>query len=183
MAVVAGIDVAGAKRGFHAVLFETGSARFYEARHWSSVEEVVENLAAVAGLRVVAIDCPPRAYRSGPTVRQAERELHQNGIRPQWTRAPGEEAQAWMLNGEALWRRLAERLPGVTLIESFPTAVAKLNPIGAAPSMPLDLIKGDLFKHRVDVLDACLCAWTAARYLTGDAKVAGRDCPDGPIYY
>ena len=88
-----------------------------------------------------------------------------------------------MLNGEALWNLLAKRLMGVTLIESFPTAVAKLNPDLTAPSMPLGLVAGDLFKHRVDVLDACLCAWTAARYLTGDAKVAGRDCPDGPIYY
>jgi predicted nuclease with RNAse H fold len=182
VAKVVGVDIAGEKKGHHGVLLDVDTGVFGPSWAWKDEREALECLTSLEGLRAVGIDVPPRAVRSTEATRLAERELHRRGIRVQWTRAPGQEPLGWMVNGERLWRALEEGLPGVALVETFPTAVAVLGTDGC-PFLPARLFAGELGRSRFDFLDAALAAWAAAKHLQGTAMVAGRGCPDGEIVY
>lgn len=181
--LVAGLDVGGAKKGHAGVALDPSCLRCVAAASLRDDREALAWLRGLEGLEAVGIDAPPRASRSGPEPRGAERELHRLGVRVQWTRAPGQPAAEWMENGERLWRALQKGMPRLLLIEAFPAATARFWPEGPSPLLPLSLVAGSGFRSRADLVDAALAAWTAARHLLGGARAAGTGCSDGPIYY
>lgn len=138
MPFAVGIDVAGTKRGHHGVALDLGSRRLVECWAWPDEHAALAALAGLEGLMAVAIDAPPAAHRMGVRVREAEVELARKRVRPQWTPAPGGRAQPWMENGERLWQALRRGLPGVAMIETFPTAAVQLGRRPMDVSLPLE---------------------------------------------
>jgi predicted nuclease with RNAse H fold len=88
-----------------------------------------------------------------------------------------------MENGERLWQALQEGLPGVPLIETFPTATVRLGAHRMDALLPLALLGRARHADRRDVLDASVAAWVAAEWLAGRAAVAGEGSADGAIHY
>lgn len=115
---VVGIDVGGARKGFHAVALCEGTV----VERLATTDELA--LAAwcrEVGAALVAVDAPCR-WRSGAEARAAERELMGDGISC-FVSPTREQALAsssgfygWMLCGEALYRELARH--GYALAEA-----------------------------------------------------------------
>jgi len=115
---VVGIDVGGARKGFHAVALCEGTV----VERLATTDEVA--LAAwcrEVGAELVAVDAPC-SWRSGAEARAAERELMGDGISC-FVSPTREQALAsssgfygWMLCGEALYRELARH--GYALAEA-----------------------------------------------------------------
>src|SRR5579864_5297475 len=121
-----GIDVAGAKKGFHAATLSGDDHEIKHLFHAFAPTELamhIEKLAITPS--VIAIDCPPKCSRAGNTTRLAERQLHRLGYRVQWTQACDRPPQEWMQNGESLWRHLRTQYPTAELIETFPTVTGQ----------------------------------------------------------
>jgi predicted nuclease with RNAse H fold len=170
-----GIDVGGERKGFHLALLEVGANDVESVGHYSNIAEVLSFCRILSNVRVIAIDCPPRCQLDGPTTRLAERQLHAQGIRVQWTRRQTHEPAEWMKNGQNLWDSLREAFPYATTIETFPT-VATPNLSGSAIRLPLKLL-GQFSQQRdwKDFVDAAICVDVADRYLRGEAKYVGVD--------
>lgn len=185
----AGIDVGGSKKGFHVALLNPMTG-FEWVRGINRAEDVLAELAQIQDLRVVAIDCPPKAQIVGPETRLSERDLHRAGFHIQWTRRAPMPPQEWMENGENLWKTLGEGLAQVQIVETFPTAVS--GQLASCPySIPLSLFEGGPPERAIykDLIDACLCAWVAEKVALGTAQSAGsaRESGErdelGPIYF
>jgi predicted nuclease with RNAse H fold len=184
---VVGIDVGGARKGFHAVALCEGTV----VERLATTDEVA--LAAwcrEVGAELVAVDAPCR-WRSGAEARAAERELIGDGISC-FVSPTREQALAsssgfygWMLCGEALYRELARH--GYALaeaadelrsqrrcFETFPHAITVqlhralgLEPAVASRKRPerralLERLGVDCRSlSSIDWLDAALCALAA----------------------
>jgi predicted nuclease with RNAse H fold len=184
---VVGIDVGGARKGFHAVALCEGTV----VERLATTDEVA--LAAwcrEVGAELVAVDAPCR-WRSGAEARAAERELMGDGISC-FVSPTREQALAsssgfygWMLCGEALYRELARH--GYALaeaadelrsqrrcFETFPHAITVqlhralgLEPAVASRKRPerralLERLGVDCRSlSSIDWLDAALCALAA----------------------
>lgn len=173
--VIVGIDVGGVKKGFHVSVLESGVG-FVDLRNYHGPEEIVGYLRGFDSLKLVAIDCPPRAQINGPRTRLAERQINQAGFKVQWTRRSPMEPEEWMLNGEKLWKSLEELSPQVQMIETFPTIVS--SELGDCELvLPLKLLKGGQVERAgyKDFVDSCLCAWAGLRYLRGEARSFGQE--------
>jgi len=178
---VVGIDIAGEKRGYHGAILAVGGKDIYSLFHLYSPDEIVKYIDDVPGKCVaIAIDSPPKARIKGPETRLAERELHRDHYRVQWTRRPGGDIQEWMKNGEKLWSVLTAKYPKV--IETFPTAASD----GLADKkvrLGLNLLAGKKKrKFYKDYIDACICAMVAEAVLQDKAKVYGAGGELGGIY-
>jgi predicted nuclease with RNAse H fold len=173
MAVVAGIDVGGARKGFHVAILEENA--IVDLRAFLATRDVAEFLAGHRPA-LVAVDAPPRATRTEEKTRSAERALAAAGFRMQWTRRA--DPAAWMLNGESLWVELTSR--GFSLVETFPTAVARLRERGGI-LLDLALLPAERAAYP-DLLDACLCALAARRVLASQAVAYGEGDELGPIW-
>ncbi|MBS1711288.1 MAG: DUF429 domain-containing protein [Armatimonadetes bacterium] len=181
--VVAGIDVAGKRRGFHIAILDTASRQVIHLGNVHDPGQAARLLLEFDSLACIAIDCPPKAEIVGPKSREAERALSGLGFRMQWTRRPENVPPEWMVNGEILWESIATLIPQVKVIETFPTAVSRQ--LGDCDFiLPLKLLEGGVAKREgyKDFVDACLCAWVAERYLLGQAKPYGLGDELGPIW-
>lgn len=202
-ALTVGIDVGGVRKGFHAVALQGGAivATFRHTSH-AAVVEWCRSLAP----EVVAVDAPCRwsAARS----RSAERELHAQGIHiyptPTLDVATRKPFFHWMLNGADLYLGLESHyvlFDGAArdqpfCFETFPHAIAC--------ALAARLLRGadkradrrsllsragvDLTRlTNIDLVDAALCAVTAAYVRTGCFHAFGKTgeglilVPAGPV--
>ena len=189
-----GIDVGGARKGFHAVAITGG----HYASHMATkdVEELVHWCRATMRARVIAIDAPCRWSKDG-RARPAERQLMKKRI---WCFSTPTRQMAidhsrnhfgWMLRGEALFQalepthNLCRELPMADgtnrCFETFPHAIAwHLSPELVAASRKREQRKQLLQSSRIDtkrltnidLVDAALCALVAYRAATGAACVS-----------
>jgi predicted nuclease with RNAse H fold len=195
---VAGVDVGGEKKGFHAVAL----------RHAKIFAKLTTHSAAalVAWCRdhqasVVGIDAPCQ-WRATGQARACERELVRLGISALFTpnRAIGESHPfyRWMVNGAALFRLLAPHYrlydggsPAVQPLcfETFPQAIAS-----ALAGKTLSAKNKRVDRRRlltnagiatdslttIDEIDAALCAFAAQHVLRGRFNTYG-DAVEGFI--
>ena len=126
---VIGIDVGGARKGFHAVALRAGASAGQLAT--TDAQELAHWCRAVIGAQLIAIDAPCRWSADG-RARACERALNAAGIR--CFASPSRQAAlshpsnyyGWMLQGEALYRQLEASHP----------LLAALPPAGQPPSAP-----------------------------------------------
>lgn len=187
-AKVVGIDVGGARKGFHAVALYDG--RYLDKVSCSDVTALAEWCRA-KGAQAIAIDAPCRWSRDG-RARPAERELMAKKI---WCfSTPTREAAVahprdhfgWMLNGVELFRQLEQDyvLFGGSLsahdrpicFETFPQAIACSLAGTIISAKQKSVVRRKLLTDagidiarltNIDWMDAALCALTAHRMLSG----------------
>jgi predicted nuclease with RNAse H fold len=192
--IVAGIDVGGPKKGFHAVALRDGCYHVqFSSRNASDIADWCRETGAYA----VGVDAPCRWSPIG-RARPAERELMADGI---WCfSTPTQETAAahpknhfgWMLNGAELFCLLEEYYPlfeGTVVpignrvcFETFPQAIAcALAGTLVSAKQKATIRRKLLVKAGVDMqpltnidsVDAALCAVTAHHLLTGTIKTYG----------
>jgi predicted nuclease with RNAse H fold len=183
-----GVDVGGARKGFHAVALRGGayasqlvSGDVHALAHWCRHE-----LKA----RVIAIDAPCRWSPDG-RLRACEQELMAHGIRcfasPTRERALAHPTDyfGWMLQGETLYRALETSHPlcsGLPVtgqpccFETFPHAITWHLRGGEATASRKRTQRRALLAGvgielasltSIDLVDAALCAFTAHHAATG----------------
>lgn len=185
---VVGIDVGGARKGFHAVALVEGTCR--DRLQTCSVRELVRWVREDIGAQVVAVDSPCR-WRLGKSVRAAERELMKQGIRCFLTPTRREAMHnatgyyEWMLRGMKLFRGLAKTHPlgnaGTSVgrrcsFETFPHAITWHLRGGDADAtrkrrQRLALLRAHGVRvadlTNMDWIDAALCALAADIFAAG----------------
>ena len=201
-----GIDVGGARKGFHAVAFTGGAYASQLAS--ADVQELAHWCRSVVRASVIAIDAPCRWSRDG-RMRSCERELIGRGIScfasPTRQRAVEHPTSyfGWMLQGEALYQALengaAEQayplvrsLPpsGPGCFETFPHAITWHLRGGQAKAAQKRLQRRELLAQagldltpltNIDWIDAALCALTAHVVATGGECVSYGEPESGLI--
>ena len=183
-----GIDVGGARKGFHAVALSDGAYTSQLAT--SDVETLRDWCLNEMKVQVIAIDAPCRWSTNG-RMRACERELMQRGIhcfasptREQAIRHPS-DYYGWMLRGEALYRALEPSHPICTALpvagehccmETFPHAITWHLRGGEAQARQKRRQRRELLGQagidleqlsNIDLVDAALCALTAHRAASG----------------
>lgn len=200
--VVAGIDVGGARKGFHGVALRGG-------RYWRKFASTGpgEMAAWCRGLGAVAvgIDAPARFSQDGrmrPCERALARALISCFATPTLERARATPFYAWMLNGAALFAALeiTHRLYGGDAIdardpvcfETFPQAIAcalagkpvsakEKNTVRRALLAAQGFTPAHMLELRlIDEVDAALCALAAWR-LVQDKAVRHGEAESGFI--
>jgi predicted nuclease with RNAse H fold len=185
---VVGIDVGGARKGFHAVALRDG--RYHSQLATRDPQALAHWCRQELDARVIAIDAPCRWSRDGH-MRPCERELLREGIRcfaspsREQALAHPRDYYGWMLRGEALYRALADSHPlchGLPLdgrpccFETFPHAIAWHLRGGRADAARKREQRSELLIQAgidpaplasMDPIDAALCALTAHRAASG----------------
>jgi len=194
--VVAGIDVGGAKKGFHGVALANGR---YLAQQASLEAERMAAWCKEIGAMAVGVDAPSRWSETG-RMRPAERELARRGIScfatPRLETALSHPFYAWMLQGAALYRALERDYPlydgsqpagtwatGMrTCFETFPQAIACALAGTAVSAKNKGPIRRALLARAgidpaafgsIDMVDAALCALAAHRMQLGEVSRFG----------
>jgi predicted nuclease with RNAse H fold len=190
--IVAGIDVGGRRKGFHAVALCVGKLlQRYESR---SAEDIAAWCRDVNASRI-AVDAPC-AWSTDGRARPAERMLWSKGI---WCFSTPTEVAAmqhprryyeWMLAGAEVYKALLPTHPlfdgictrGPTVFETFPHAVTWVLSGGPVSARNKRRDRGALLaasgvelpaKSSIDTIDAALCALTAHRMALGDFTLHG----------
>lgn len=184
---VAGVDVGGATKGFHVVALR-GTDVLRPERRLPDAQAVADWCRRI-DVEVIGIDAPCR-WRTGPSGREAEREMARRGIQSFSTPTRAAAARSsfydWMFQGEAVYSALAATHPLVgspqdalvhrCCFETFPHAIAC--------SMSGKILsardkRGDRTRllqeagldvsglTSIDWIDAALCALTARRLADG----------------
>ncbi len=192
--VVAGVDVGGAKKGFHGVILREGKcADVYSSNDAKKVARWIADKGAL----VVEVDAPCGWSASGKS-RLAERELAAEGISAFST--PGQSVvyekdfYRWMRNGALLYQELNEAgfslYSGVALkfgerscFETFPQAVACALAKTKVSAKQKATIRRKLLVEEarieisklknIDLVDAALCAVAAAHLAQKRVKSYG----------
>lgn len=194
--IVAGVDVGGPRKGFHAVALADGAVLDVAADRDPAT---IAAWCAARGAALVGVDAPS-AWSVDGRMRPAERALNAAGIRcfASPTRAAALAHPTgwydWMLNGERLYAALAPAYAlyrggpaGRHCFETFPQAIASAllgRPVAAADKRvqrPLALAAAGLEIARldgIDLVDAALCALAAEHLARGRARCFGGG--DGP---
>ena len=184
--IVVGIDVGGARKGFHAVALADGI--YLDRKQTPSVRELVRWVREeIGGAQVIAVDSPCR-WRSGKAVRAAELELLEDGIRCFLTPTRSEAARNttgfyhWMLRGAELFRALEKTHPpchagiaagGKCTFETFPHAITWHLRGGKADATRKRAQRLALLRRHgvsvaaltnMDWIDAALCALAAEMF-------------------
>ena len=182
---VAGIDVGGKGKGFHAVVMRNG---ILTARAIAGAQEAADWCVA-EGAQAVAVDAPMGWSTTGRS-RQAERELRWEGSIIQCFRTPdaatgsGNPFYGWVANGMELYDCLAPHFArydgtsraGRVVFETFPQAVAcalsgRVVSARTKRATRRGLLQGLGFDQarlkNIDEVDAALCALTALRFVEG----------------
>lgn len=194
MSIVAGVDVGGARKGFHAVALRDG---VYLDKFAARDAGAVADWCRSVGARVIGVDAPCRWSLTG-RARPAERALMAAGI---WCfSTPTMQAATvhprnhfgWMLAGAALFRQLAAthalftgtspRQADRVCFETFPQAIACTLAGGIVSAKAKRTVRRDLLRRatidtgaltNIDTLDAALCALTAHHLANGDFRSYG----------
>lgn len=200
--ITVGIDVGGARKGFHAVALKGGQ---YAANlSTTCVKEVRAWCRETVKARVIAVDAP-HCWSSDGRSRPAERALMAQSI---WCfSAPTREAAVahprnhfgWMLRGEELYRALVRDFPLSTKLpvgrrqccfETFPHAITWHLRGGNANASQKRQQRRALLKQgdvdvgqltNIDLVDAALCALAAYHAATGRPCVSFGDGRSGLI--
>jgi predicted nuclease with RNAse H fold len=182
-----GIDVGGARKGFHAVALTNGAYASQLAT--TDVQELAHWCRSVVRSSVIAIDAPCRWSTDGRP-RPCERELMGRGIRcfasPTREKALAHPANyfGWMLQGKALYRALEEAYPlvrrqpitGPACFETFPHAITWHLRGGQAQAAQKRSQRRELLVQvgidptpltSIDLIDAALCALAAHHAASG----------------
>ena len=190
---VAGVDVGGRRKGFHAVTLNSAGA--ISGRRASCDPEEIVAWCAELGARLVAVDAPC-AWSSDGRSRPAEAALKKVPV--QCFSTPTREAAlahatdhfGWMLNGERLFQALAPSFPLTFAaavadpgsIETFPQAVACALAGAHVSAKRKRTVRRDLLRRQgldlslltnIDFVDAALCALAARFVLLGNARSYG----------
>lgn len=123
----AGVDVGGAKKGFHVALVDE-SGLVEGPLQVNDPEQVVKLLASYHP-KVVAIDSPRSCSPPGEKARLSERKFAEAGIcgirwTPEEAKLAGNPYYDWIVRGRALYAALqrVDEVPSWEVIEVFPTA-------------------------------------------------------------
>ena len=199
--MVVGVDVGGARKGFHAVALRNGA---YWGRFSSTKADRVATWCRRIGAELVGIDAPCKWSCTG-RAREAERALMRMAI---WCfSTPTREAAVkhrsnhfgWMLAGESLYAALSNtyRLLGTDghdgqgkwMFETFPHAVVcslRGRVVKAGPKRSVRTgvlhdqgIDTDRFTS-IDYVDAALCALTA-RFVAEGSWCSHGNAAEGTI--
>lgn len=203
-AVVAGVDVGGPRKGYHAVALVGGDVALCH----STDPAVIAGWCIKLGARHVGVDAPCRWSRDGRR-RPAEAALNAAGIAcfasPTRDAALAHEAAAqqraragwygWMFEGERLYRQLlshyalyggaSDRAP--CCFETFPQAVACALAGRIVSAKQKRAVRRGLLTQagidiraltNIDKVDAALCALAAQRFAEGRFRGYG-DADDG----
>ena len=181
--MVAGVDVGGARKGFHAVALKDGA--YHSQRSSKDAAEIAEWCRDAIQAQVIAIDAPC-CWRSTSEARLSERQLLREGITCFLTPTRDEAVShptnyyGWMLNGEALFHALAPTHPLCQSLpltagqpccfETFPHAITQA--LSDAPTRARDkrVVRRGLLAlagvatdtlTNIDLMDAALCALAA----------------------
>ncbi len=201
--VVAGVDVGGPGKGFHAVLFRDGALDRDGIHHSLSANEIAR-WCRERGASLIGVDAPCRWRAKEAEPRLAEREMRREGIycflTPTEARAKelhrsapaGSGFYDWMLNGSELFRRL-ERSHALfggrwnvsddpICFETFPHAIARVLSGSAASAREKRAARRKVLSNagvdvsrlpNLDYLDAALCALAATYLAIGSFKSYG----------
>jgi len=199
---VVGIDVGGARKGFHAVALRDGVYAGQLAT--GDVQELAHWCRSVVGASAIAIDAPCRWSTTGH-VRPCERELMQQGIFCFATpsRENAEQHPSgyfdWMRRGADLYQALVDSHPLLTSLpcpgqhccfETFPHAITWHLRGGEAKARQKRPQRTALLTQAgistapltsIDLIDAALCALTAHRVASGAACLAFGEPDNGLI--
>jgi predicted nuclease with RNAse H fold len=188
MITAVGVDVGGARKGFHAVAITGGDYSSQLAT--KDVQELSHWCRETVQARVIAIDAPCHWSNDGHS-RPAERELMKKGIGCFSTPTRDDALRhrtnhfGWMLRGENLYTALAADFPICRHVsaacrkccfETFPHAITwHLRGGNAEASRKRTQRRALLEKAgidlssltNIDLIDAALCALTAYHAATG----------------
>jgi predicted nuclease with RNAse H fold len=200
--ITVGIDVGGARKGFHAVAL-SGGTYLGQLRSLDALELARWCRDTLQAL-VIAIDAPCR-WRTGGRLRPCERALMRQGIRcfatPTRENAVGHPSgyYDWMLRGEALYQALEPSHPlcgGLPLqgrrccFETFPHAITWQLRGGAADAACKYQQRRALLEQAgidpaplssIDWIDAGLCALAAHRAASGGDCLSYGEADSGLI--
>ena len=190
---VAGIDVGGRRKGFHAVALDRTGAIC--GRHASSDPEQMAAWCSNLGTQLVAVDAPctwSADGRSRPAELALKRERIQCFSTPSRHVALEHETDhyGWMLNGERMFQALAASFPLAATatialpasIETFPQAVACALAGSVVSAKRKRAVRRELLRRQgldlsvltnIDFVDAALCAVAARHVLRGEARAYG----------
>lgn len=189
--IVAGIDVGGSAKGFHAVAL--CGYKFCEKFTSCEAEKVVDWCRRI-GVRAVGIDAPCRWSSTG-RARKAERDLAAVGIHafatPSKAKAESSDFYRWMINGAELYRRIIPYYPLFSKIskatrsvsfETFPQAIACALAKEVVSAKQKRVVRRALLQEliiditqlsNIDFVDAALCAVAAQYLVAGNFKKYG----------
>lgn len=180
--VVAGVDVGGRKKGFHAVALRGGT--YLDQTKSTDATEIAAWCRSI-GASLIGVDAPCRWSETG-RARPAERELMKEGI---WCFSTPSQRTAlnhprghfdWMLRGEALFGQLERHYPLLLEVslntpsprcfETFPQAVACALAGSVVSAKQKRHVRRSLLTRAgvdarkltsIDAVDAALCALSA----------------------
>jgi predicted nuclease with RNAse H fold len=190
--VVAGIDVGGTRKGFHAVALNGRDCIDCFA---SCDPAAVVRWCVQAGAQAVGVDAPCGWCIEGKG-RLAERQLRELGINSFWSPTETDAINhrqgfyGWMLNGARLYVELRGNYllydgtlrSGLLCFETFPHAVAWAMNSGIKSQKSKVQVRRDLLSVRLrdtsrlknlDLVDAALCALTAQCLVAGETDQFG----------
>lgn len=199
--IVAGVDVGGAEKGFHAVALREGA--YLESFSSRQVAETATWCRTI-GACVIGIDAPCHWSSTG-RARTAERELMAQKISCLATpseavaHAHPKDHFRWMINGMELFAALAashtlyggdaRHIAYPAIFETFPHAIACALSGKIVSAQKKRSIRRTLLASagvdismltNIDLIDAALCAFAAHRFQLGDFKTYG-EVTDGLI--
>ena len=188
--IVAGIDIGGERKGFHAVTLE--GVRITGRIHSTEAGEV-SGWCLERGATIVGLDAPCRWAVEGKS-RPVEREMARAGLSayatPTCKRALTNPFYHWMLNGERLYQAIEAHYPlftgspihGPACFETFPSAVVAALAGRRMPAKDKRRNRPPLLQKAgidistltsIDWIDAGLCALTARHFADGMIKTYG----------
>jgi predicted nuclease with RNAse H fold len=180
--IVVGIDVGGAKKGFHAVALR---GDVFVDKTSSINPAVIFDWCIEHKAIVVAVDAPCGWSRDGWSSREAERILGKQGIycfaTPTRERALHRDFYKWVFNGQNLYECLTDQYPlfdgqwtkKQTCIETFPQAIACALVGQMVSARHKSKVRRDVLRNRgydniqlpnIDFVDAALCAIAADKF-------------------
>jgi len=196
--IVVGVDVGGAKKGFHAVALRDGqvSEKFATLDSTEMVEWCRKLDASLVGIDA------PCCWSCTGRARSCERELASEGIHafatPSQSIGESNKFYRWMHNGASLYQLLSfhyklfdgtHSLSTPVSFETFPQAVACALAGTIVPAKHKSRDRRRLLREaglsidsftNIDMVDAALCALTAQHLLKGTFKTYG-DATEGFI--
>lgn len=188
--IVAGVDVGGSSKGFHAVALRNGLV--VDKLH-SRRATAIRDWCISIGTAAIGVDAPCRPSISGRG-RSAERSLTTEGIfsfsTPTRDTAKAEAFYEWMIRGWELFEIIEPNFPlftGIplkepTCFETFPHAIACAFAGKVVSAKKKNAVRRSLLREvgiddealsNIDEVDAALCALAALHLIDGTFKTYG----------